>query len=196
MEPFASQLDFHSGALQPAGRVLQRRLSETRGIYLDQEAVARILDREGDRLVYEVYPAELPEEEGHVLYGSTIVHPGRVGDQFHMTKGHFHTRRNRGEVYVGLAGHGALLLQTETGDVRMVPMGPGTIAYVPPYWAHRTANTGDDPFIFFAAWPGDAGHDYAAIEQRDFGKILVASGSTALLVDNPKVRDRGSAAAG
>jgi len=195
MEPFASHLDFQSGALRPAGRVLQRRLSEIKGIYHNQEAVARILEREGDRLIYEVYPAELPEQEGHVLHGSTILYPGRVGDQFHMTKGHFHTRRDRAEVYVGTSGRGALLLQTEAGDVRMIAMGPGTVAYVPPFWAHRTANTGDDPFIFFAAWPGDAGHDYAAIEQRDFAKILVARGSQALLVDNPKVRDPGPPAA-
>jgi glucose-6-phosphate isomerase len=44
----------------------------------------------------------------------------------------------------------------------------GTVAYVPPRWAHRTVNTGDEPFVFFAVYPGQAGHDYGAIEETGF----------------------------
>lgn len=186
MEPFASQLDLHSGVLQPAGAVA-RRLSGMRTMFADQAAVEAILQREGDRLIYEVYPVELPEEPGQVLHGTTVLYPGRVGDQFHMTKGHFHTRRDRAEVYLGLSGRGALLLQTEGGETRLVPMQAGTVAYVPPYWGHRTANTGEEPFIFFAAWPGDSGHDYAAVERNDFRQILVARDGKAVLTDNPRL---------
>ncbi|MGH2627465.1 MAG: glucose-6-phosphate isomerase family protein [Anaerolineales bacterium] len=187
MQPFATHLDLRSGALRPAGPVVLRRLSDVGPMFADQAAVAGILEREGDRLIYEVYPVDLPEEPGQVLHGSTILYPGRVGDQFHMTKGHFHTRRDRAEVYLCLSGRGALLLQTEDGQTRLLPMEPGTVAYVPPYWGHRTANTGDEPFVFFAAWPGDSGHDYAAVERGDFPKILVARGGQAILIDNPRV---------
>jgi len=69
-----------------------------------------------------------------------------------------------------------------------VPMQAGTIAYVPPYWAHRTVNTGNQPFIFFAAWPGDSGHDYGTIEDRGFAKIVVERGGRPALVDNPKFK--------
>ena len=34
-------------------------------------------------------------------------------------------------------------------------------------------NTGSEPFVFFAAWPGDSGHDYGAIEKVGFAKIMV-----------------------
>jgi glucose-6-phosphate isomerase len=47
-------------------------------------------------------------------------------------------------------------------------MGPGTVAYVPPNWAHRTVNTGEEPFVFFAVYPGQAGHDYGTIEKTGF----------------------------
>ena len=119
-------------------------------------------------------------------YCTTIIYPGRVGDEFHMTKGHYHDKRDRAEVYLGLAGEGYLLLQADDGTVRSVPMQAGTVAYVPSFWAHRTANTGNEPFIFYAASAGDAGHDYGTIEQAGLAKLLVARDGRPALVDNPK----------
>lgn len=191
MEPFASEVDFSSGVIEPVGDVIQRHLSDMSGMYADADAVARILSQ-GDRLIYEVYAADLPEGEGQVLYCTTILYPGRVGEELHMTKGHFHAQRDRAEVYLGLAGEGSLLLQADDGTVRSVPMRSGTAAYVPPHWAHRTVNTGDEPFIFFAAWPGDAGHDYGTIEETGFAKLLVARDGEPTLVDNPKAESMGN----
>jgi glucose-6-phosphate isomerase len=185
MEPFTTQLNMQAGTLQPVERVVRRHLSDMRDMYADTEAVKRILAGEGDRLIYEFYAADLPEEEGQVLYGATVVYPGRVGDEFHMTKGHFHKKRDRAEVYLGLAGEGYLVLQADDGTVRGVAMQPGTVAYVPPLWAHRTANIGDTPFIFFAVWPGDAGHDYGTIEQTGFAKRLVNRDGHPTFIDNP-----------
>ncbi len=145
----------------------------------------RILEREGDRLIYEVYVAEVPKEEGHLPHCTTIIYPGRVGEEFHMTKGHFHKRRDRAETYLGLAGQGHLLMQTDDGRVSSLSMRRGTVAYVPPFWAHRTVNTGDEPFIFYAVWSGDAGHDYGAIERTGFAKLLVARNGRPTLVGNP-----------
>jgi glucose-6-phosphate isomerase len=90
-----------------------------------------------------------------------------------MTKGHYHLVRDTGEVYLGLSGNGQLLLMTEGGGEAATPIGPGTIAYVPPCWAHRTVNTGEDPFVFFAVYPGQAGHDYGTIEQTGFPKRVM-----------------------
>jgi glucose-6-phosphate isomerase len=186
MEPFSTMLDMGTGALQPAGRVMRRRLSDMRGMYADREAVSRVLDEEGDRLIYEVQAADLPEREGLVLYSTTIIYPGRIGAEYHMTKGHFHEKRDRSEIYVGLAGEGVLVLQTEDGTVRGVKMQPGTIAYVPSMWAHRTVNVGEDAFSFLAAWPGDAGHDYGTIEETGFSKLLVDQGGKPTFIDNPR----------
>lgn len=185
MKPFTSQLDLRAGILQPVGQVIRRHLRDMRQMYIDADALRRIFAEEGDRLIYEVYVADVPEVEGHLPYCVTIIYPGQVGEEFHMTKGHFHVNRDRAEVYVGLVGEGYLLLQTDDGTVQSVRLSPGTVAYVPPFWAHRTVNTGDAPVIFFAAWPGDAGHDYGTIEQRGFAKILVARDGQVVLADNP-----------
>jgi glucose-6-phosphate isomerase len=187
-EPFTTQLNLKTGNIQPAAKVIRRRLSDMCNFYFDEETRRRIEKEEGDRLVYEVFVTHVPEEEGHVLYGTTVIYPGFVGDEFHMTKGHFHNLRDRAEVYMGIAGIGSLILQTEGGIVRSLKMEKGTIAYVPPYWAHRTVNTGDQPFVFFAAWPGEAGHDYGTIEESGFAKIAVFRDDQVLFVDNPKYK--------
>jgi len=170
MEGLVAHLLPH-GQIEPS-LVLRRYLSEIRGIYRDQEAVNKILREEGDRLVYEVYLGEVPEAEGHVAYCTTVIYPGTVGDEFHMTKGHFHARRDTAEVYLGLRGKGLLLLRREQGPYQVLEFGAGLLGYVPPFWAHRTVNIGDEPLVFFAAWPADAGHDYVTAERLGFGVFV------------------------
>jgi glucose-6-phosphate isomerase len=186
MQPFKSELDFQSGVFSPQRTLIQRHLSQMKTMYADQKAVEAILAEEGDRLIYEVYGTELPEKEGHILHCTTIIYPGRIGDEFHMTKGHYHAQRDQGEVYLGMSGQGYLVMQTEEGDVSTLEMVPGTAAYVPPYWAHRTVNTGNEPFVFFAAWAGEAGHDYGTIERDGFRKLIVQENGQIKPIDNPK----------
>jgi glucose-6-phosphate isomerase len=100
-----------------------------------------------------------------------------------MTKGHFHELRDRAEIYVALAGTGRLVLATEDGRHAVEPMSRGTVTYVPGGWAHRTVNVGDEPLVFFAAYVGDAGHDYGTVEDRGF-PVVVVKGD-----DGPEVRE-------
>jgi glucose-6-phosphate isomerase len=140
-----------------------------RGAYADGDAVEQLIG-DGDPVVYEVLQYDVPEETGQLISCTTVIQPGTVGDEYFMTKGHYHSDRATGEVYLGLSGNGYLLLMTEEGGAAATPMAPGTMAYVPPYWAHRTVNTGDEPFVFFAVYPGQAGHDYGSIEQTGFAQ--------------------------
>lgn len=80
-----------------------------------------------------------------------------------MTRGHFHERREQGEVYFGLRGAGLLLLQTEQGDTRLEKVFAGSIHIIPGFTAHRLINTGEEVLSALAVWPGIAGHDYAAL---------------------------------
>ncbi|MCL4879670.1 MAG: hypothetical protein KJ064_23640 [Anaerolineae bacterium] len=57
-----------------------------------------------------------------------------------------------------------------------------------PYWAHRTVNTGVVPFVFFAAWAGEAGHDYGTIEQLGFAKLVVQHDGQVVVIDNAKYK--------
>jgi glucose-6-phosphate isomerase, archaeal len=186
MQPFKTEIDLQSGVFSPPRNIIKRHLSQMKTMYADTDAVTEILDNEGDRLIYDVYATNLPEEEGQILHGTTCIYPGQIGNEYHMTKGHYHTRREQGEVYLGLAGVGYLVMQTESGDVSTLAMKAGTAAYVPPYWAHRTINVGVEPFIFFAAWAGEAGHDYGTIERDGFRKLLIERDGALCIIDNPK----------
>jgi glucose-6-phosphate isomerase len=167
LAPFALSLDLESGSLEPHTTRIARRLSSLRGAFADDTAFAALVET-GDPLVYEVQQYDVPEETGQLICCTTVIHPGTVGGELYMTKGHFHADRDTGEVYVGLHGRGYLLLATEVGEHAELPMERGTLAYVPPRWAHRTVNTGEVPFAFLAVYPGQAGHDYGTIESNGF----------------------------
>lgn len=188
MQPFVTEVDFASGALSSPGYVIQRKLSDMAAMYADETAASRILAQEGDRLIYEVQGVELPAEEGQIPHCTTRITPGRVGAEFHMTKGHYHARREQGEVYFGLSGRGYLVMQTESGETSVQEMVAGSAAYVPPYWAHRTVNVGDVDFVFFSVWEARAGHDYGTIERDGFRKLVVMRDGVPAVVDNPKYK--------
>jgi glucose-6-phosphate isomerase len=90
-----------------------------------------------------------------------------------MTHGHFHHKRDRTEFYGTIEGEGALILMNETRETWMEVMSPGTLHFIPPYVAHRVANTGSGPLRFVACWPSDAGHDYEAIRKRGLGARML-----------------------
>ncbi len=174
LDPFSLALDFESGLLEPYTTRIERRVSDLRGAYADPAALEGLVE-DGDPLVYEVLQYDVPEETGQLICCTTVIHPGTVGDEYFMTKGHYHAVRDTGEVYVGLSGSGYLLLMTEEGGSAATRMERGTVAYVPPRWAHRTVNTGEEPFVFFAVYPGQAGHDYGSIEETGFTQRVLRS---------------------
>ncbi len=85
-----------------------------------------------------------------------------------MTKGHLHTDP-QGEIYLGLAGSGGLLLFDGT-VARFLPIAVGDIGYIPPHWAHRSVNLGTTPYSFLAVYPGSAGHDYQWVLENGMGQ--------------------------
>ena len=128
-----------------------------------------------ETIVYEVesYFPVAQNTEGGLFYGITYIHPGVVGNEYFMTKGHFHKIKNRGEFYCTLQGEGMLVLMDEERNTWAEKMFPGSIHYIKGNTAHRTANTGASILSFSAFWPSDAGHDYAIISEQGFSKILI-----------------------
>jgi len=167
-----------------------RTLSAMRGQYADQAAYAGLL-AQGDVVVYEVYEIRRPEAAGELLYGISVVHPGRVGDEYFMTKGHFHAELATAEVYYCLQGSGRLVLETPEGDWSVQELRPGRVVYVPPRWAHRSVNTGDEDLATLFVYPAHAGHDYGTIERQGFRKLVVERGGGPSVVDNPRWRPPG-----
>ena len=165
-----------------------RTLSALKGQFLDQATYNQMLAEE-DRLIYEVYEIKRPEVEGEMLMGISIVHPGKVGNEFFMTKGHFHSVLETSEIYYCLRGEGYMVMETPEGDTSVEALSPGKVLYVPPRWAHRSVCTSRlEDLVTFFAYPANAGHDYGTIERSGFRKLVVDGDHGPEIIDNPRVQ--------
>lgn len=170
INPFTVTIDFAENIMRGADVHNERKASVMRGYYRDAAALEKIIADGNDPLHYETFEKHVPEEYGHLLFCISKIQPGLVGDEFFMTKGHYHTRLNTGEIYLCLQGRGYMAMKTPAGSFDAQQMTRGSMIYVPPYWAHRSINTGDEPLTMFCVWPGDAGHNYGDIEKEGFPK--------------------------
>jgi glucose-6-phosphate isomerase len=156
------------------------------GQYLDLETYNTMLAAQ-DPILYEVYEVKRPEVAGELIQGFSIVHPGKVGDEYYMTKGHFHTVLATAEIYYCLQGQGMMVMETPEGDWAVEPLLPQTVLYVPPRWAHRSVNAGlSEDLVSFFLYPANAGHDYNSIEKQGFRKLVVERNGSPAIIDNPR----------
>ncbi len=170
------------------GNRIERRLSELSGIWADVDAFesARADD---DPLVYSVETVEPAQGEGGLHYGIGRIEPGKVGNEYFMTRGHLHDWRPAGEVYVGLGGEGVMLLESEiTGESRLLRLHGNDVVYVPGFTAHRTLNTGTAPLVYMGIYPAMAGHDYSTIAERNFRSIVVDLDGVPTMIDRADYR--------
>jgi hypothetical protein len=78
LDPLTRHVSLEDGSIPDAHAVQRRRLSDRAGLFVDREAERALL--RGDPLVYEVHEAaDLPKEDGHLLFSTTVLRPGRVG---------------------------------------------------------------------------------------------------------------------
>jgi glucose-6-phosphate isomerase len=178
--PFSRPIDTATGAIPTADVVLERRLSDLAHAFAETP--------DGDDVVYRVYNVDVPAAASDIPFGTTVLLPGKVGDEYFMTKGHFHEVRSRAEIYIGFSGEGLLLMATEDGRHAVEPIRPGVVNYVPGGWAHRSVNTGPEPLVFFAAYVGDAGHDYQTIDANGFPVRVVEREGEPAIVENAAFR--------
>jgi glucose-6-phosphate isomerase len=175
-------VDWSNGNL--AGKAVRensRTLRQMEGLYADIDAWKRM---DLNQIVYRArwYAPVSEGTEGGLVWGTTTIEPGRVGDEYFMTHGHCHVKRNRTEFYCCVRGSGILILMDDSRRTWMNRMAAGTINFVPGSTAHRVANVGDSPLTFVACWPSDAGHDYEGIRRSGFGARVVARNGDPLLL--------------
>jgi glucose-6-phosphate isomerase len=178
LTPFTVMVDQVSGVIAPDSRIVRRSRSDMAGAYLEVAS--------GEDIIYEVFNVDVPQTNANLQTCTTTLHPGRVGREFYMTKGHFHEIRDRAEIYFCVAGEGRLVMALEDGTTEVEPMTPGSMNYIPGGWSHRTVNVGEEPLIFLAAYIGDSGHDYGTIEKRGFPVLVVAGESGPEILPNPR----------
>jgi glucose-6-phosphate isomerase len=165
MNPFSVKLDFETGEIHPYTEKAVRTFEDMSDFYLKST--------EKNPVIYEVYARQTPPEEGQLSFATTILYPGKIGREYFMTKGHFHEKENRSEVYLGVSGKGLILMENKSGESKYLDLGPGEIVYVPPKWAHRSINTGKEKFVFIAIYPSDAGHEYEQIREKGFSLVVL-----------------------
>jgi len=187
--PFTFSISVPDENLSEYDNHIVRRLSAMQGQYLDAQAFEAMLTQ--DPVLYEVYEIKRPELAGELMNGITIVHPGKVGEEYFMTKGHFHTVLDTAEVYYCLKGEGAMVMETPEGEWSVEELHSGRVLYVPPRWAHRSVNTSlREDLVMFFIYPANAGHDYGTIEQQGFRKLILERDSRVQIVDNPRWHPR------
>lgn len=164
------RIDIEKSELKGAKEVV-RHLSDLEGFFADTEAYQAVLN-EGDHVVYHVQSVTPAQGAGDLHYGLGTLMPGKIGKEYFLTKGHFHSWREAAEIYIGLEGSGRMLLEEETGDSKVFPLQKHSIVYVPGHVAHRTVNTGNIPLKYLGIYPAAAGHDYGTIAERNFLKVI------------------------
>ncbi|WP_300704456.1 glucose-6-phosphate isomerase family protein [Bacteroides sp.] len=148
-----------------------KTLADLQGIFHNVEACQKMSP---ETLLYEV-SCYLPVQEGlpgGLYFGITKIFSGKVGDEYFMTKGHFHANIDRGEYYWGIEGEGVLILMDQNRCIWGEQIFPGSLHYIPGGVAHRVANVGTSILSFAACWPSDAGHNYQEILDNGFSASL------------------------
>jgi glucose-6-phosphate isomerase, archaeal len=186
IKPFTFEINIKDEIIPNHDNHIVRKLSSMEGQYLDSKAYNQMLQKD-DRVLYEVYEKLAPALEGNLIQGMSIVHSGKVGKEYFMTKGHFHSILNTAELYYCLKGQGYMLMETPEGIWQAEKLEIGIAVYVPGYWAHRSINILDkEDLVTFFCYPANAGHDYATIETKGFRKLIVEQGDKPEIVDNPR----------
>lgn len=177
-DPARLTVDAARGLLDGRSERYEKRLADLAGVYRDEAAFAAALAEDSGDPVYWVESSTPEAGRGALTIGLSVLRPGRIGEEFAMTRGHLHAQPEFAELYYGLAGSGVMLLESLDGQSRAVPIGPGVVVHVPGGWVHRSVNVGDDTLVTLFAYATEAGQDYAIIaDAGGMQQLVVADGS-------------------
>jgi glucose-6-phosphate isomerase len=167
------------GTMRGASSSYRKHLGDLAGVYRDEAAYAAEVERLGaDHLVYRVEESRVADGPGALVIGTSILLPGRVGDEYAVTRGHLHAVADRAELYHCLSGTGLLLIETVDGESEVHPMSAGDALHVPGHWVHRSVNVGDTPFVSLFCYSADAGQDYGIIaDAGGMATLIVTDGA-------------------
>ncbi|MDR5818322.1 MULTISPECIES: glucose-6-phosphate isomerase [unclassified Caballeronia] len=172
-EPRAFDVDLETGLMDGTDTRYRKHLRDLDGLYADAAAFAALAAQRGDDVVYDVTDHRPSAAPGDLITGVTRMSPGKVGNEYFMTRGHIHANIDRPELYFGLKGTGLMLMESPDGDTRIIEIRANTVCYVPPRWIHRSVNFGGEDFVMLFCYPADSGQDYAIIEKSNGMKLRV-----------------------
>lgn len=191
-EPRSFDVNLETGLMDGTDTRYQKRLADLDGLYADAVAFSALASSRANDVVYDVTDHRPSEQPGDLITGVTRMSPGKVGDEYFMTRGHIHANIDRPELYFGLKGDGLMLMESPDGETRIVEIHANTVCYVPPRWIHRSVNLGTGDFVMLFCYPADSGQDYAIIESSHGMRLrIVDDGNGGWRSEpNPAYRER------
>ena len=166
-----------------------KTIADLKNLFEDEVARSQMVQTQ---IAYRVefYPSDEAGTNGGLFFGTSYLEPGKVGNEYFMTKGHFHAERDTAEFYWCIKGEGVLLLMDETRNCKAEYLKPGSLHYINRRIAHRVCNIGEETLVFGACWPANAGHDYENIINEGFPVRLICINGKPELVDkcNPTIQ--------
>lgn len=113
----------------------------------------------------------------NLLYGACIYSNGTLEDEPIRSQGHIHAISkscdySTGELYEIWYGKAIIFMQeyakNNPGRVFAVEANAGDVVFVPPGWAHYTANANPEDYMVFGAWcVRDYGFDYEDVREHN-----------------------------
>ena len=88
--PTSHHIDPSSGELTGATGHYTKKLSDLAGLYADEVAFSQAVMQDGDAIVYRVSDVRPDASNGDLIFGTTFMEPGRIGEEFFLTRGHIH----------------------------------------------------------------------------------------------------------
>lgn len=147
-------------------------------------------DSTGPDPVYKVFTDSTEKE----WVNKTVIQPGRLGEEYTKTFGHYHTHP-ASELYRVASGEGVLILQKGKPDmveeVLLVRAKAGDEILIAPEYGHSWSNTGTENLVLLDNWKG--GHmlqDYQFVEDHQgMAYYLIDKGDKMEAVKNPTCKN-------
>ena len=166
IDPILADLKIITGNFPQATGHYTKTFNELEGMYENEQEFQKMLPKWGNQVVYKVWEYRSSENKGDLVFGTSVMKPGRVGDEFFLTRGHQHQKANCAETYFCLRGKGVILMESPEGEIKALKLDKGQLVYVPPFWFHRSVNIGDSELITLFTYNSDAGQNYEILKKR------------------------------
>ena len=163
--PESSQVFSENGKLLNANGRYQKHFRDLEGLYENELEFQKMLPKWKNRVVYEVWEHRSSENKGDLVFGTSVMKPGLVGDEFFLTRGHQHQKSYCAETYFCLSGKGVILMESPDGDIKALKLEKSELVYVPPLWLHRSVNIGDSELVTLFTYNSDAGQNYEILKK-------------------------------
>jgi glucose-6-phosphate isomerase, archaeal len=131
-----------------------RKVKDVVQWYSDEKAIEKELKRDKNKVVYETFT----DKFSPINLTLTLIHPGTIGKEYYMTKGHVH-RKKTPEFYILLEGKGKLLIQ-KASKVKVINLKKGEIALIPQGYSHRLINDGNKKLRVLTIYDQKSKPDY------------------------------------